>query len=145
MRGPQTGHCPAEFSFNLHQHTCPQASTIPGRILIPQLVQVSLQSLGTPDLHLEHLCLVFVFVSNERSWSSWTLAKYLLFFIIIKMLYYVLVFLCCSLTIFQAFPYCSPTCICASESLSEKLWELAGDPERGLFSCRNNSGPALKE
>ncbi len=37
------------------------------------------------------------------------------------------------------------TCICASESLSEMLWELAVDPDRGLFSCRNNSGPALKE
>ena len=37
------------------------------------------------------------------------------------------------------------TCIWASESLREMLWELMVDPERGLFSCLSTSGPALTE
>lgn len=37
------------------------------------------------------------------------------------------------------------TCIWASESLSEMLWELMVDPDRGLFSCLRTSGPALTE
>ena len=38
-----------------------------------------------------------------------------------------------------------PTWIWASASLAETLRELPVEPERGLFSWRSSSGPALKE
>lgn len=42
-------------------------------------------------------------------------------------------------------PLCFCTCIWASESFREMLWELMVDPDRGLFSCLRTSGPALTE
>ena len=50
----------------------------------------------------------------------------------------------------QAQPFASsgergPTWIWASASLAETLRELPVEPERGLFSWRSSSGPALKE